>query len=337
MIKKIIRSKIFIVIAAILIFLFVLSFDYSSDKNQIAVRGVSFTKMRAESLGLNWKQVYQSVLDDLGVKNLRIAAHWDVVEAQRDKFDFSVIDYQISEAQKRNASVILAIGRRVPGWPECHIPTWAKDLSIEEYRNQVLELVEATVNRYKEYDNIKYWQVENEPFLAYFNHDACGDLDEELLKKEISLVKSLDPDRKILITDSGEFGDWIRAYKLGDVFGTSQYLYIWIKKYDLPFKYPIDSWFFKIKKNIVQSLFGTKPIIAIEISSEPWLLKPIIDTPIETQLDRMDLNKFNEMIKLSEDSGFKEQYYWGAEWWYWMKQNNHPEFWLRAKELFSHN
>ena len=74
--------------------------------------------------------------------------------------------------------------------------------------------------------------------------------------------------------------------------------------------------------------------MVIELSAEPWLLQPIIDTPLDIQLQRMGIDKFNEMINFSSKTGFDTFYLWGAEWWYWMKQNGRPEFWDRARELF---
>lgn len=333
MIKSILKSKLLWVVMIIALGLFFLSRDYS-DQNAKIIRGVSFSKFHADDLGLDWQKTYLAILDDLGVKNLRLSAHWPMIEPASGQYNFKELDYQINEAQKRKASVILAVGRRLPNWPECHVPDWATNLSKEDFDKKVLGQITATVNRYKSYNNIRYWQVENEPFLEFFSRETCGNLDEDLLKEEIALVKKLDPTRKILVTDSGEFGTWIGAYRIGDVFGTSQYLYIWNKRLDFPFRYPIGAWFFNLKKNLAKILFGDKLIIAIEISSEPWLTKPISQVPIEVQLSRMDVEKFEEMIRLSNDSGFKDQYFWGAEWWYWLKQKGKPELWVRAKELF---
>ena len=75
-------------------------------------------------------------------------------------------------------------------------------------------------------------------------------------------------------------------------------------------------------------------MIAIEVSSEPWLLQPIIEAPMEVLLDRMGIDKFNEMIALVNGSGFDQQYFWGLEWWYWMREHGHPEYWDRAKLLY---
>ena len=154
------------------------------------------------------------------------------------------------------------------------------------------------------------------------------------MKEEIDLVHKLDSSRQVIITDSGEFGTWHQAYRKGDVFGTSIYLYVWWRNFLGPIRYPITPAFFRIKHSLVHLIYGTKPSMVIELSAEPWLLQPIIDTPLDIQLQRMGIDKFNEMINFSSKTGFDTFYLWGAEWWYWMKQNGRPEFWDRARELF---
>ena len=84
-------------------------------------------------------------------------------------------------------------------------------------------------------------------------------------------------------------------------------------------------------------LYGTKKSLLIELSFEPWLIEPIIEASIETQIDKMDMLKFEEILNFAKKTGFDEQYLWGAEWWYFMKNKGHPEYWDRAKEVFSQN
>ncbi len=297
--------------------------------------GVSFSKLHADELQLDWKKVFIASLDELKIRNFRLSAHWPNIEPQNGKYNFADLDFQMNEAKKRDAKVILAVGRRLPGWPECHDPDWVKGISKEDKQKELLSYVEETVKRYKDYPNIAYWQVENEPFLALFARHHCEDFfDEDFFDKEIALVRSLDPDTKIFITDSGELSLWYKAYTRADSFGTSVYLYVWNHKFG-KFRYPITPAFFRIKHNIIKLLFTDKPSIISELSTEPWLLKPINETPIDEQLSRMDLNKFNNMIAFASKTGFDTQFLWGVEWWYYMKNNNHPEFWTRAKELYS--
>lgn len=329
--KKFFRSKKFWFVVGIIVVLFLLSLERTPEK---ITYGVSFSKFHADELKLDWRQTYLAILNDLGVRNFRFSAHWPLTEPENDRFNFSEMDYQMNQARAKDASVILAVGRRLPGWPECHEPEWASSLSKEEKQDEILEYIEKVVERYKGYPNILYWQVENEPFLTFFSRSTCGELDKDFLQKEIGLVKRLDPSRKVLVTDSGEFGPWFQAYRRGDVFGTSLYLYIWNHRFG-PLKYPVTPAFFRIKHNFVRLFLEDKPAMIIELSSEPWLLRPIIDTSLEVQMDRMGIDKFNEMINFSSKTGFDRIYLWGAEWWYWLKLNGHPEHWERAQELFT--
>jgi len=333
--KKIFFIPLIVVVGA----LFLLSIDYSPRKEP-PVYGVSFSKFHADELKLDWKKTYLAILDDLNVRRLRLTAHWPLTEPKDGIYNFSELDFQIREAEKRNATVILAVGRRLPGWPECHTPDWVEKLPLDQQRVKLLEYIEIVVNRYKKSPAIQYWQVENEMFLVFFSRSLCGKYGsglEDLLKKEINLVHKLDPSRQVIITDSGEFGTWYKAYRTGDVFGTSMYLYVWWRNVLGPIRYPITPAFFKIKNSIVRLIYGKKSSIVIELSAEPWLLQPIVDTPIDVQLQRMGIDKFNEMINFSSKTGFDTFYLWGAEWWYWMNQNNHPEFWNRARELYKNS
>lgn len=302
------------------------------------VYGTSFSKLHADELGLDWKETYLAILDDLGARKLRLSAHWDAIEREQGKYDWSALDFQIQEAEKRGAEVNLAVGRRLPGWPECHEPVWFTRLPVADKETQLLDYVNKVVDRYKYSPAITNWQIENEAFLTLYAVQNCNNdfFSEQTLQKEISLVKKLDPDssRKIVVTDSGEIGLWYKAYRNADIFGTSMYLYVWNHTLG-PIRYPIPAAFFRLKLNLVRLIYGSKPAFVSELSGEPWLLKPIVDTSIDDQLTQMNLERFNTIIDFARRTNFSEQYLWGAEWWYYLKTKyNHPEMWERARELF---
>ena len=86
----------------------------------------------------------------------------------------------------------MAVGRRLPGWPECHTPDWADKLPLDQQKIKLLSYIETVVNRYKKSPAIRYWQVENEAFLAFFSGALCGRYSgglDDFLKEEISLVR----------------------------------------------------------------------------------------------------------------------------------------------------
>ncbi len=298
------------------------------------VYGMSFNTPYANELGLPWREVYDAVIDDLGVRHLRLAAHWPMVEPQDGAYNFEELDYQMKRAEEVGADVIFAVGRRLPRWPECHVPEWGASLPWEKQKEQIRDYLKVVVERYKDSPAIIYWQVENEPYLEVFAKEHCNELDEEFLIEEIELVRSLDPTRPILVTDSGNLGLWANAYKYGDAFGTSVYVYFWNPELG-QFKTVLPPWFYRVKENIISLFYGDKPTYLIELSAEPWLLEPVVDVDIETQYSRMDIEKVNEIIDYARETRYDKQYLWGAEWWYWLKEKGHPEIWERGKELFS--
>jgi len=329
------KYKIIWIFIAIFGVFWILSLDASPKEN--FVYGVSFSRFHSDELKIDWKKAYLSVLDDLKVRHLRLTAHWPLTEPKKNVYNFFELDFQMKEAEKRDATVILAVGHRLPGWPECHTPDWVVKLPDNQYRKELLNYVGEVVSRYKNSPALQYWQVGNEKFLSFFGQPACEQYNmnaEEVLDEEVALVRKLDPNHPIIITDSGEFGTWYQAYQKGDVFGTSMYLYVWWRNFLGPIRYPITPAFFRIKSSLVRLIYGTKPSMVIELEGEPWLLQPIVETPIDVQLQRMGTDKFNEMINFSSKTGFDTFYLWGAEWWYWLKQHGHPELWDRAKELY---
>lgn len=296
--------------------------------------GMSFSVPYAEELGLDWKETYRAMLDDLGVKRLRIPAYWPMVEPQKGTYEWSELDFEINEARAHDTSVILAVGKRLPRWPECHVPAWATSLSQEEQKVELRAYIRAVVERYKDDPTIIMWQVENEPYLGVFAEDQCGNLDEAFLREEIALVRSLDGTLQILLTDSGNLGLWAGAYRQGDVFGTSVYLYFWDPTLGA-FRTILPAAYYRVKANLMQLLFGKKPIILSELSLEPWLAASIHDVSLEEQLSRMNIKKFDEILQYAKQTSFSTQYLWGVEWWYYMKtKEGHPEFWETAQKLF---
>jgi len=294
--------------------------------------GVSFAAAQAEYLGLDPKETYLAILDDLKVRNIRISVYWNRIEPKSKKEDdFTELDWQVQEAEKHGAKLILAIGQRVPRWPECHTPEWASKLPDQQLQEALLSYLQKIVLRYRSSPALKIWQVENEPFLDLFGN--CPKHNKKLLLQEISLVRSLDGRHPIMVTDSGEFGSWLRTKTLSDYLGTSIYRVV------------AQSWFGYIKYggfippayyHLKARLVG-KPIdrvIVSELQAEPWTRKELIKTPISEQYRSMNLVQLRKNVEFAKRTGFGEIYLWGAEWWYWMKKQGEPGFWEEAKRLF---
>lgn len=294
--------------------------------------GITFSKPFAEELGFDWQKVYLAILDDLKAKKIRLSLYWPDIEPSAENYFFTDYDWMIDKAREKGADLILVVGRRLPRWPECHVPDWAKRLNEKKQQEQVLELIEEIVKRYKDESNILAWQVENEPFFKFGN---CPPLDAGFLDQEISLVRSLDIQRPIVLTDSGEFGRWLKAAKRADIFGTTIYRIVW-SKYISYFKYPLPPRFFWLKANFIHLFYPGRKIIVSELQAEPWSSKSVIEGDLKEQFKSMSFEQFSQNIEYAEKVGFPEVYLWGAEWWYWLKENyNRSDFWDYAANLLS--
>ncbi len=320
------------VLVALFSLLFILSRGPSYDPKEFEY-GITFSYRQSTDLGLDWKQVYLAMLDELQVKNLRLPAYWDDLEATKGQYDWEALDWQIDEAEKRNVSLILVLGQRVPRWPECHIPNWAEDLAEKERQEVTLEHIQKTISRYKNRPNIRFWQVENEPFLPNFG--ICPEFDKKFLDTEIALAKELDT-RPVIVTDSGELSLWALAAKRADVFGTTMYLDTYSKTLKSYIHYPITPAFFRVKKNLANLFASPQDWIVIELQGEPWG-RLSFQTLEQSERDKtMTPDRFKNTIAFIQDTGFKTFYWWGIEYWYWEKQvNNNPFYWNTAQQLFN--
>jgi len=298
---------------------------------------LSFSHTFARDLDLDWKKVYTEILSDLHPNHIRLPVYWSVVESKEGEYYFSDYDFMIEKAKESGVGVVLVVGRRVPRWPECHIPDWAQNISYDEQNKRIKNYIIEVVGRYKDEEILYAWQVENEPFLPLFGE--CPSPDKDALDEEIRLVSFMDSKHPIIVTDSGELSVWLPAYKRGDVFGTTMYRTVW-SNYVSPYlgyiTYPLSPKFFWFKANIARALFGEKQIIVSELQAEPWAPNILKSLSTEEQEKTFNLEKFHENIEYARAVGFSEVYLWGVEWWYFMKEvNGRPEFWEVGKDLFS--
>lgn len=328
--KPFIFFLVIFIIAIFWLFLFVL--DYSPEEG--VVYGTTFSKKYALDLELDWRQTYLAILDDLKVSNLRLIAYWDEIEAVQDEFDFSELDWQIDQATERGVEVGLVFGRRTPRWPECHDPTWLANLAPLAAQGQQLEFIIAVVEHYKDNPTIKAWQVENEPLVAWFGE--CPKPSKKFLAQEVELVRSLDDSRPIILTDSGELGDWQRVSGLSDKLGITLYRVVWNKYLGFWDYFFIPPASYRLKADITKFFHkNIDEVIVTELQMEPWTLdKRMVELTLEEQQQSFDLQRFKDNVDYTKRAGFSEVYLWGAEYWYWLDQQGHSDIWDEAKNLW---
>jgi len=321
--------------------------------------GTTFSPRQNEYLGQDWKKAYISILE-MGFDVIRLAAYWNVIEKEKDVYNFKALDWQIKEAKKRKIPVVLVVGMKAPRWPEYHIPEWllaevdlkpgqeiGKNPTLGE---RTLKFIKKTVNRYKNKPAVGYWQVENEPLGRFGPHFWW--IGEEFLAQEVSLVRKLDPGgRPIVITAETYPNNFIRfimglipprtpirdAMQLCDILGIN--IYPAVGKKFWRFNYYIRTRQLErlryFSKLIKQAKRCGKKVWITELQAEPWEAGKLVhkspERPVSIWPDMIQTT-FTEMKTLGIDAVFL----WGAEYWYFRKTRyGDVAWWQQAADILN--
>ena len=295
--------------------------------------GVTFIPSYARYFDLDPQQTMTAIIDELGVTRLRLVTYWKVGEPVKDSYDFSEFDWQMKMAEEKGVKVSLAIGLRQPRWPECHAPTWAEQMPMEQWSVELKDYMKAIIERYQTSPALESYQLENEFFMDVFG--ICPDHSRERLIDEYNFVKSLDSEHPVIISRSNNWVGIPINEPQPDQFGISVYKRVWdktiTKRY---FEYPMPPWFYGFLAGAGEIVTG-KDMIIHELQAEAWLPESFaINDPndIAEMEKSMTPDRLQKRIKYAADSGIRTVDLWGAEWWYWQKEKlDRPELWQAAQ------
>ncbi len=316
--------KIFISLIVLVVFSYLLLLVLSVYKYNVEF-GFTYSPAQAQHFGLSWRDTYIYLLDRLKPKYIRLSAIWSEIEKQPNEFNFEQLDWLMAEAKKRNIQVVLVVGQKAPRWPECFIPEWLKNKSELEYEQAVLNYLKKVINRYKNNHALEIWQVENEPFI-HFKFGECKKFTNKFIDKEIKLVKDLDGQHKVLLTDSGELGLWYSAIKKSDIFGTTLYRKVRTPKGKIINYNWLPAAFYRLKLLLMSGKINNFYITELQV--EPWFVDgDFINTPLEEQFTTMSFQDFKNNLLYSQKVGASRVYLWGLEWMVWLeKQHSQKEY-----------
>ncbi len=330
--RKIVGYCLAIAIILTGIYFYVAKGDFLTEQN---VRfGVTFSTQQAHQLGLDSQVVFSALLHDLGAQKIRLPVYWEDIESKAGEFNFSEYDNLIHEAEKSNAKLILVVGRKLPRWPECHIPQWSKSLPEEEFEKVVLNQMRVVVERYRSSPALAIWQVENEPFHVFGADCATHTVKTESVDAEVAMVRSLDS-HPIMLTEAGKAGYWFTSLQRADIVGVTMYYQVWN-----PIRKVVWSTFgpglFWVKRKVLEPFYPEKKFMVAELQGEPYgPVANFADYDVALQKELMNVSRFQETIRRARKAGFEENYLWGAEWWYWLKEKHDDHsLWDEAKKLF---
>ncbi len=295
--------------------------------------GVTFSQPMSESLGLNWRDNYLAILNDLQPQGIRLVAYWNRLEPKEGEWHFEDLDWQIKQASEHRIPIILAVGIKAPRWPECHTPDWFDSYNSDEQKEKLFRYLTTIVTRYQSEPLLDQWQVENEPFIHF---GTCTKLDANVLDQEIALVKKLDSHHSILVTDGGAWGRWYGAAKRGDTFGTTLYTKVYHPRWGYTHP-PFPPIYYAWKGRLIRWLTGRphQKMIVTEVGLEPWGGKAIEEMTLEEQVNIFTLQDFHSTVAFAQATHFDTYYAWGAEWWYATKLKGESDYWQAAQMLMN--
>jgi hypothetical protein len=297
--------------------------------------GYTWSAPYARDLGLDPEVAFEKTLTDLQPTEVRLPAYWSEIEKQQGNFDFRELDHQIELANLHHVHVELAIGARLPRWPECWVPDWAKTLDADSRTQAQLDYVKAVYEHEKENEAIRGFQVENEPMLNSFQ--TCPGLTRDLALKEIRFVRGEEAKRAVkrpvATTDSGELSSWLHFNGETDELGVSVYRVVTNPMFGIVY-WILPADFYSTKAFFLQHWISQ--VYVSEFQMEPWANQPLTETPIETQVKQFSLKQMNKNFNYASRLEMPRVDFWGIEWWVWAgEKQNHPEYWEAAKTFFA--
>lgn len=338
--KGILQKIVIIVVAAITGFVGVsygvAQWYIASERSKPLVFGATFSPYYAKHFGLDPKQTLDAVINDLGIKQLRLVSYWDAGEPKEGTYTFKDLDWQFAMAEKSGAKISLAIGLRQPRWPECHMPSWAMNMPMSEWEPKLTAYMGAVIDRYKTSPALESYQLENEFFLEVFGE--CPDFSRDRLEREAAFVKQADPDHPLIITRSNNALGLPLGQPQPDEFGVSVYKRVWdktiTKRY---FEYPLPAWFYASLAGYGKLATG-KDLIIHELQTEAWLpdtgqyhMNDIASIPEQNK--SLDAARLKDRLDYGAATGMRTIYVWGVEWWYWQKVvADKPDLWNIGKQ-----
>ena len=298
-------------------------------KNASTRYGVTFSHTYTTYLGLDPEQTYEALIEELGVRAVRLPVYWSEIQTQPDEYHWDLTDRLVEFSEKNEVKLTMVVGTKVPRWPECYVPDWAEKLDNKDLQQAALKMIETTVERYKDSPAVERWQVENEPFFAF---GTCKPLSKSDWQARIDLVRRLDPTHPIQITVSGESEPWKTEAQSADILGISMYRLSWNSIFGY-FVYPLSPEFYYLRAKLVEK--DVSRVIVSELQAEPWFSQAIASRPLSEWYHVFDEQMFRSNLQFVKEAHLSEVYLWGAEWWYLLKQNGDDRLWNVAKTLFN--
>jgi hypothetical protein len=284
------------------------------------------------------------LLDGTAARYVRLSVQWSDVEPAPDRFDFSVIDGLLAEAENRGAKVLLTVGMKAQRHPEYYIPGWVLEraglspgqvVSESPYlRERTLLVIAEVVRHLARSPAIDAWQADNEPFLAS-PRASNWTIAPEFVAEEVAAIRENDPrGRPVSINHGHHFvfdRRWKEALAEGDILGVSIYP---SRNYELlgrTFVVPIlelgplaPNYAFEART----AHRAGRQFWVTEMQAEPWSNGDARQLSPSNPSPNLAPGGLRRNVDYARRTGADRVYLWGAEWWLLQAERYGDERWM---------
>ena len=93
-------------------------------------------------------------------------------------------------------------------------------------------------------------------------------------------------------------------------------------------------WWHSFRAALTEEFSQTETFIH-ELQAEPWGPEITKLLSSEEQAKTMNADKLEQIVAFAKNTGMKEIYLWGGEWWYWrFVRYNDTQLWQTVEEIF---
>lgn len=174
------------------------------------IKAKSSEEIKNSPWGIQFGTTDPALLDraaQIGIKWTRLSASWPSIEKEKGKYDWSSTDMLYSGSLKRGITPFVCINRGNELYskpvasadrpPELYGAGAPPPTSSNQAMKAWLAFVKALVERY--HDQIKYWEIWNEPnHSGYWRPKPDAKAYGRLLKETAKLIKQIDPGAVII-------------------------------------------------------------------------------------------------------------------------------------------
>ena len=313
--------------------------------------GINFSHRHAAWLNQDPDALFARLLDELGVRHVRLSVYWDEIAPSADQLDFGALRHWLDPLQQRGARALVTLGLKAQRWPEFYPPDWLtrthpmpNGARLDDHPRVIahlLLLLERVTAFLADYDAVDAWQVENEPFLPSMRHTVGWQFSPALLAREIAVVREADPRRRPIVVNHSSQNSldrrWQVGLRLADVIAENVYTrkpnrWPWpryFNAYAIPFLAPPLRRYGAVVRRLGKGFWIT------ELQAEPWERQDV-HTLTPATIGSVSPERIRRNLDLVRRAGAGRIYLWGAEWWrFTADRDGDARYWDLARRLFA--